>query len=195
MTRPSARIDLDETPSGVAAIGELPDESQRGTTVTRYYIDPATGQRVEIQKSHKVRNFVVFPAIGFFALITVAAVATSGGEVPAQSTTPTVVPAAPGTSPEAPAGSTLEVFGDGEAMLTVMTNGTSTNTVQLPHTQELPEGYVMVSVSRTPSVESYMENGGPDSGSVSCRITRDGDVVEEQTANGEFASVSCSKFR
>ena len=61
--------------------------------------------------------------------------------------------------------------------------------------QELPAGYASVSVSRSPSVEDYMNNGGPSSGSVGCRIVRDGKVIDERTAEGEFASVSCSKFR
>jgi len=33
-----------------------------------------------------------------------------------------------------------------------------------------------------------------DSGDVGWRIVRDGEVVDENTATGQFASVSCSKF-
>jgi hypothetical protein len=35
-------------------------------------------------------------------------------------------------------------------------------------------------------------NGAEDTGSVSCKITVDGDVVAEQTSTGAYASVSCS---
>lgn len=161
------------------------------------------------KRSHKFRNFVVFPVGGLLALVVVgSALGGEGGEgqrptdpvapptapapapAPVENTTP--VPLSPAPSP-APV-STLEVFGDGEAMVTVMTSGTSTNTVGLPHAEKLPEGYALVSVTRSPSVESFMENGAPDSGEVGCRITRDGEVVEEQKASGQYASVSCSKY-
>jgi len=36
------------------------------------------------------------------------------------------------------------------------------------------------------------QNGAEDTGSVSCKITVDGDVVAEQTSTGAYATVSCS---
>lgn len=88
----------------------------------------------------------------------------------------------------------VEAFGDGEAMVSVFDQGHSSNTVNLPHRVDLKEGYVSVSVTRSPSLESYMDGGQGDSGTVGCRIIRDGEVVDEQTAQGQFASVSCSKM-
>jgi len=38
----------------------------------------------------------------------------------------------------------------------------------------------------------YDSSGDFDEGSVTCRIIEDGEVVAEQTATGEYASVSCS---
>ena len=104
------------------------------------------------------------------------------------------VPAPPQVAPNAT--EIVEVFGtEGtEASLMVMSGGSSQNTVTVPHEQELPDGYVTVSVTRSPSVESYMNGGGPDSGEVGCRIVRDGKVIEQQQSSGEFASVTCSKW-
>lgn len=161
--------------------------------MAKYYIDPATGQRIEVKKTHKFRNFVVLPAVGLVGLIVVLAAVSGGSNAPTGGS-PAVPAVVEGTPAEAPQGSRLEVFGDGEAMLSVMTDGMVSNTVQLPHSQDLQEGYVSVSVTRSPSVESYMQNGGPDSGSVGCRIIRDGETIDEKVASGEFASVTCSKF-
>ncbi|QUG99385.1 hypothetical protein HUO13_12010 [Saccharopolyspora erythraea] len=160
--------------------------------MAKYYTDPATGQRVKIQKSHKIRNFVVLPGVGLVALIVVISAASGGG---GSAPTAPVVPASPvSAEPAATGASYAEVFGTGEAMVTVMTDGSSTNTVKLPHRVDLPEGFATVSVSRGPSMESYMQNGGPDSGEVGCRIVRDGKVVDEKKASGQFASASCTKF-
>lgn len=158
--------------------------------MSRYYIDPNTGQRVAIEKTHRIRNFVVLPLAGLVGL-GIAISAINGGSAP------TSVPTPAGVTPtEAVAtshSSYVEFFGDGEAMVSVMTQGHSSNTVTLPHRQDLPEGFASVTVTRTPSVKSYIEDGGPDSGTVGCRIVRDGSVVDEQTASGEFASATCSK--
>lgn len=81
------------------------------------------------------------------------------------------------------------------ATVSVMTDGNmSSSEVTLPDTQSLREGYNSVSVTRSPSVDSYMNGGQGDSGDVGCRIIRNGEVVDERTASGQFASVSCSKF-
>lgn len=157
--------------------------------MSKYYIDPATGQRVEIQKTHKVRNFVVLPIAGMFALGIVLSAATSGG---ASQTTPNTVPASPAA--EATHDSQVQVTGSsGQVTLGVMSNGMATNTVEVPHTQQLPQGFVTVSVTRSPSLESYQNGGHGDAGTVTCTITRDGKVVDTKTATGQFASVSCSK--
>lgn len=156
--------------------------------MSKYYIDPATGQRVEIKKTHKVRNFVVLPIAGVFALGIVLSAATSGG---ASQTTPNV-PASPAA--ETTHDSQVQVTGtSGQVTLGIMSNGMATNTVEVPHTQELPQGFVTVTVTRSPSLESYQNSGKGDSGTVTCTITRDGKVVDTKTAAGQFASVSCSK--
>lgn len=120
-----------------------------------------------------------------------------------QPAAPTGPPAVPQEGPAEPAPapppaqagpSYVEVFGDGEAMVSVYDQGYSSNTVDLPHRVDLKEGYVSVSVTRSPSLDSYMEGGQGDSGSVGCRIIRDGEVVDEKTAQGQFASASCSKM-
>lgn len=158
--------------------------------MSKYYIDPATGQRVEIQKTHKVRNFVVLPIAGMFALGMVISAATSGG---ASQTSPSG-PAVPAADTSSSHDSQVQVTGtSGQVTLGVMSNGMATNTVQVPHTQQLPQGFVTVSVTRSPSVESYTNGGHGDSGTVTCTITRDGKVVDTKTATGQFASVSCSK--
>lgn len=119
---------------------------------------------------------------------------------PVQQATPEPAPAqepppAPSQSPAQRPEITAEVFGDGEAMVVIMDAGSSNqNTVQLPESYELESGYVSVSVSRSPSVESYMQGNSPATGEVGCRIIRNGDVVDEQVANGEFANATCSKF-
>ncbi|MEB3368678.1 MmpS family transport accessory protein [Saccharopolyspora mangrovi] len=107
---------------------------------------------------------------------------------------PAVPQEGPAPAPVQAGPSYAEVFGDGQAMVSVFDQGHSSNTVELPHRVDLKEGYVSVSVSRSPSVESYMEGGQGDSGSVGCRIIRNGEVVDEQSAQGQFASVSCSKM-
>jgi hypothetical protein len=43
-----------------------------------------------------------------------------------------------------------------------------------------------------PAVLSVSAVGNQDTGTLSCTITRDGDVVAEQTASGPFATVTCS---
>ncbi len=153
----------------------------------KFYTGPTTGQRVEIKKTHKFRNFVVLPAVGFVAFGVILSAANGSGSAPS---TP-VVPAAEANTG---APSTLEATGDGQAMLGVMSNGMSQNKVTLPHTEQLPEGMVTVTVSRTPSMESYMNGGQGDAGTVTCTITRDGKVVDTKTASGQFASVSCTKM-
>lgn len=154
-----------------------------------YYIDHNTGQRVAIKKTHRFRNFIVIPAASVFAVLALVGIVSAA-------TTPAPAGSSSSVTPAASAGgaSTVEITGSGEAMVSVTTGGTSTNTVQLPHTVELPEGFVSVSVTRSPSVESYM-NGKKDTGEVSCRIIRDGEVIDEQKASGEFAAVNCSKWR
>ena len=156
--------------------------------MAKFYTDPTTGQRVEIKKTHKFRNFVVLPTVGFLAVGMIVAAANGGsGQAP-------TAPVAPAAEANTGGSSTLEATGDGQAMLGIMAGGHSQNTVTLPHTQQLPEGMVTVTVSRTPSMESYMNGGQGDSGTVTCTITRDGKVVDTQTANGQFASVSCTKM-
>jgi hypothetical protein len=158
------------------------------------------------RKTHRFRNFVLFPLLGLVGLIVIVSIATGGGgqqqptspanqpATPTPTATPSPQPSPEPQPPQDPT-TTVELFGDGEATYTVVTQGSSTNTIQLPHTDTLPEGYVVVSVTRSPSMESYMETGGPDRGQVGCRIIRGGEVVDEQVAEGEFASVSCSKWR
>src|SRR5690606_32247862 len=127
-------------------------------------------------------------------LLVIVAIATSGGEQPAP-TTPDAATPVPTTSPgqepppppapqpsESEEPATVVLFGTGEATYTVMTDSTVSNTVTLPHTEQLPDGHVTVSVTRSPSMESYMETGQPDRGQVGCRILRDGKVVEEHSA-------------
>ncbi len=157
--------------------------------MSKYYTDPTTGQRVTIQKTHKFRNFVVFPATGFlaFGLILSAAGGSGSGTAPSGP-----APAAE-SSTTSNGVSTLEVTGDGQAMVGIMSGGHSMNTVTLPKTQQLPEGFVSTTASRTPNVASFQNGGSGDSGTITCTITRDGKVVDTQTASGQFASVSCSK--
>ncbi|MER7077949.1 MmpS family transport accessory protein [Saccharopolyspora kobensis] len=130
-------------------------------------------------KARRVRNLVALLVLGFVAVIG------SGCAIPP--------PATNSPAGNAGGGSTVEIIGSGEAMVTITAGGTSSNTVQLPHTAELPEGFASVSVNRSPSVESYM-NGKPDTAEIRCRIVRDGKVVDEQSASGEFAMVTCNKF-
>lgn len=158
--------------------------------MSRYYTDPTTGQQVEIKKTHKFRNFVVLPIAGIFVVGGIIGSATGHGG----NQSPTVVEAPASTS--APAGSHLEVTGNGQAMVTVSGNGSgmASNTVQLPVNQPLPSGYASVTVTRSPSLSSYQNGGQGDSGTVGCKIVRDGKTVDEKTASGQFASVSCSKF-
>lgn len=157
-----------------------------------YYIDSNTGQRVEVKKTHRVRNFVVLPLVGVFVIVLVGAAITSGnstgGSAPVNSAPPTST-----TSPGSGV-ATAEILGEGEATVAIFTGGSSSNTVQLPHTVDLPEGMVMVTASRMPSTESVME-GKPDTGEIRCRIIRDGEVVDDQAAAGEWASVTCNKYR
>lgn len=161
-----------------------------------YYIDSTTGQRVEVKKTHRVRNFVVLPLAGLFGLVLVGAAIGSGdpgtGPVEPVNSAPSSSTTSPDVNPTAV--STVEIMGSGEAMVSTYTGGSSSNTVQLPHTFELPAGMVTVSASRSPSAESYME-GTPDTAEIRCRIIRDGEVVDEQAASGEYASVTCSKYR
>lgn len=161
-----------------------------------YYIDSNTGERVEIKKTHRVRNFVVLPLAGLFGLVLVGAAIGSGDPSNGPVEPVNSAPSSSTTSPDVnPTGiSTVEFTGSGEAMVSIMTGGSSTNTVTLPHTAELPEGFVSVTVSRSPSVESVMSSE-KEVGEVGCRIVRDGEVVDEQRASGEFASASCTKYR
>lgn len=157
-----------------------------------YYIDSNTGQRVKVEKTHRFRNFVVFPALGVLVLIVILTAVNGGGP---KTTPATPVAGVTVSDAPAPAGvTTVELTGDGEAMFSIMTSGTSTNTVQLPHSAELPEGFAVVTVSRSPSFESAM-SGKKEIGEVGCRIVRDGAVVDEQRASGEFASATCTKWR
>ncbi|HEY8590127.1 MAG TPA: DUF4190 domain-containing protein [Naasia sp.] len=45
------------------------------------------------------------------------------------------------------------------------------------------------------SFSIYANNGVGDTGPISCRITLDGEVLSEQSAEGEFASVSCNSTK
>lgn len=56
--------------------------------MAKYYTDPATGQRVKIESTHRIRNFVVLPLVGLFLLIGIISAASGGGS--AQSTPPAV---------------------------------------------------------------------------------------------------------
>lgn len=161
----------------------------------KYYTDPATGQRVEIQKTHKFRNFVVLPVAGLFALGIVMSAANSGGSTSQQPSTPNNAPVVPADSSATSGPANVEITGDGQAMVGTMTDGYTSNTVKLPATQQLPKGYASVTVTRTPSVESYRSGSGQgDSGTITCKITRDGKVVDTKTATGQYASVTCSKM-
>ena len=62
--------------------------------MAKFYTDPTTGQRVEIQKTHKFRNFVVFPALGLLGIIIVGSAIGGGGPEAPTGQAP-VVPAAP----------------------------------------------------------------------------------------------------
>ena len=142
---------------------------------------------------HKFRNLVLTPAAALFVVGVVITANPGDGNAPAPADQPTPLTTTPG--PAASPVSTYEVFGSGEAMVTITTQGTSSNTVQLPSSGDLPDGFATVAVTRSPSVESYMQNGGADSGEVGCRIIRDGKVIDEQKSSGQFASVTCSKFK
>ncbi|RCW39688.1 uncharacterized protein DUF4352 [Halopolyspora algeriensis] len=70
--------------------------------MSKYYTDPTTGQRVEIKKTHKFRNFIILPVGGLLALILVIAVASNGGG--GDTTTPAPGPVAvQPANPAAPA--------------------------------------------------------------------------------------------
>ena len=159
----------------------------------KYYTDPATGQRVEIQKTHKFRNFVVLPIAGLFAVGIIATAANNGGATQQPQSPVPVETGSVGTAPSS-GPSSVEITGNGQAMVGTMTDGYTSNTVTLPTTQQLPPGYVSVTVTRSPSVESYRGGGQGDSGTISCKMVRDGKVVDTKTATGQFASVTCSKM-
>lgn len=150
-----------------------------------YYIDPATGERVKIQKSHKIRNFVVLPIAGLFALVIVIA-ALSGGGAPTGN--------GPAEPAEAGTGHTVryEVTGDGTGMITFTTDANlsmSQATESLPWSTEVQFAdtfFAPVSVNVT---RSYQGGSGP----LGCRIVVDGKVVtENNSTGGEFATVSCN---
>lgn len=142
---------------------------------TKYYKDPNTGQRVPIKKTHRFRNFAVLPIAGLFAIGIVISAATGGGGQPAAPPAPPVAAKGPVQAPPpADPASRVELFGDGEATVTITTDGMSSNEVTLPATKPLPPGYASVSVTHSPSIDSYRNGGTGDSGEVGCRIIRDG---------------------
>lgn len=152
-----------------------------------YYTDPNTGQRVKIEKSHKFRNFVVFPALGFIVLIIIVAAVSGGGSGPAGN--------GPGTPAEAgTTGHTVryEVTGEGQGMITFTTDANmsmSQATETLPWSTEVQFGdevFVPLSVNVTRSFQ-----GG--SGPMGCKIIVDGEVVtENHSTGGQAATVSCN---
>ncbi|WP_162239369.1 MmpS family transport accessory protein [Plantibacter sp. Leaf314] len=74
---------------------------------------------------------------------------------------------------------------------TAGTNGTEQATGQaLPFIKELT--VTAGSDTDFTAFSLIATNGAEDTGSVSCKITVDGDVVAEQTSTGAYASVSCS---
>lgn len=161
--------------------------------MAKYYTNPDTGERYKIQKTHKFRNFVVLPGLALVG-IGIAVGAVNSGNSP-QTPPAEVSAAAPAGNTGPAAESRLEVFGtEGQAMVSVMTDGVSTNTESVPHSKALPEGYASVTVTISPSVEDYANGGTPDAAEVGCRIVRAGQVVDERTATGQFASVTCSKM-
>lgn len=130
--------------------------------------------------------------VASFGTTTPSPAQPGGASVPAQG----AQPAAP-AAPAAPADESarVEVRGEGELMVTVVDGqGTTSNTVTGAQMIPLESGFVSVSVSRSPSMEDYMNNGGPTAGEVGCTLFRGDEVVDEKQANGEFASVSCSKM-
>jgi hypothetical protein len=159
------------------------------------------------KKSHKFRNRVVFPVAGLIVLGGVIGGASAGSHQPAPSASysppaatvpaPAPAPVAPAPAPDPNAGvSTLTVSGSGggDVSLGLMAGGGySSNTVNLPHTEQLPDGYVNVSATRSPDVSSYENGGHGNSGTVTCTITRDGHVIDTRSASGQFANVTCSK--
>lgn len=82
----------------------------------KYYIDNRTGQRVEIKRNHKIRNFVVFPLLGLLGLFVIIGVASPShpqsrpvvaGQV-SETPTPTPTPNPPTQSAVPPPTSTVE---------------------------------------------------------------------------------------
>ncbi|WP_187352055.1 DUF4190 domain-containing protein [Allosaccharopolyspora coralli] len=102
-------------------------------------------------------------------------------------------PAAPAVPDEQSA--RAEIWGEGEISVTVTDGqGTTSNTVTGAQTIDLESGFVSVSVSRSPSMDDYMNNGGPSTGEVGCTLFRGDEVVDDKQASGEFATVACSKM-
>jgi Mycobacterium membrane protein len=110
-------------------------------------------------------------------------------------TSPAPQPPAPGSPP--PNGSTVvySVAGTGTASITYMTvqggsvvqESSSGSTLPLTKTVTLAG-----SGGAAPAVLSVSAVGNQDTGTLSCTITQDGEVVAEQTATGPFATVNCS---
>jgi hypothetical protein len=94
----------------------------------------------------------------------------------------TIEPPPPTTQPPTVV---YEVTGDGSADLTIgnASGGIEQKTVNLPYSEELtrpPGGFVYLSAHL---------NG---TGSISCRITYGGQVIQQASSQGEFVTASCS---
>lgn len=156
--------------------------------MTKYALDPNTGQWVKIKQSHRARNFVLFPALGLIALFGIIGIASAGSNPG-----PVVVPGN-GPASATPTGTGghhvhYEVTGSGTGDVTYSTdaNGSSSqaNGAALPWTQD-----VQISSFFAPLYVSAQHSSG--SGDVACQITVDGKVVSSNHASGQYAIASCS---
>lgn len=158
--------------------------------MAKYYTDPTTGQRVEIKKTHKFRNFVVLPSLGLVALIVIIASATSGNSAPTgNGPAATVAPTATSGN-----GHTVryEVSGDGQGMVTFTTDqnmSMSQSTQSLPWSTDLQFPKTFFAPLSINVTRSYDGGSGP----LGCKIIVDGKVVtENHSTGGQFSTVMCN---
>lgn len=155
--------------------------------MAKYYTDPSTGQRVQIEKTHKFRNFVVFPALGVIAVAIIATAANgSAGTAPTGN--------GPAVAPAAETGHTVryEVTGSGSAMITHTTDGNlsmSQSTQNVPFSTDIKFDKAFYTPLSLTATRSYQGGTGP----LTCKIIVDGKTItENHSGGGEFSTVSCN---
>lgn len=143
---------------------------------------------------HRFRNYVVFPILGFIALIVIfgAGAGTNQAASTVASGNGPAAPARQETIPTQPDGQNVKFEVTGGSKAASITYSTPGFGISQANAQQLPWATELEFHERWEPVSLTAQKGDSGSGPITCTVTINGHVVAQNHSDGPYAMTMCS---